>query len=179
LQNQIHWFRIKKMNNRGFTLIELLITIAIIGILAAMAATAYIGSLKKAARSEAYANLQSLRLLEEQFFAENACYQNLVAGACPANNATVVGADNIRNGPNPLRLPGFQPGGNPAQLPDYGLSFTYEIQQNMQITNINAAPPTLASTLPNFCFTAVARGRANTRVAGDVFAIDCNNNRNF
>ncbi len=54
-----------------------------------------------------------------------------------------------------------------------------EIQQNMQITNINADPPTLASTLPNFCFTAVATGVAGTRVAGDVFAIDCNNNRNF
>lgn len=29
------------------------------------------------------------------------------------------------------------------------------------------------------CFVAAATGVAGTRVAGDVFAIDCNNNRNF
>lgn len=166
------------MNNRGFTLVELLVVIAIIGILTGMATTAYIGSVKKAARSEAYANLQSLRLLEEQFFAENACYQPLVAGVCPVNNAFYTGASVVRG-----LLPGFQPGGNPAQLPDFGLSFTYEIRQNSQITNISgnttAAPPTIVSSLPAFCFSAVATGRPGTRVAGDFFAIDCNNNRNF
>ena len=162
------------MNKRGFTLVELLVVVAVIGVLAALATTAYVGTMKKAARSEAYANLQSLRLLEEQFFAENACYQPLAGGLCPANNATVAGANNIKTG----FLPGFQPGGNPAQLPDFGLSFTYQIQQNMQVTTI-ANPPAFASTLPAICFTAIATGVAGTRVAGDVFAIDCNNNRNF
>ena len=69
------------MNKRGFTLIELLIVIAIIGILATTSITAYIGVTKKAARSEAYSNLGSIRLLEEQFFAENACYQPLAGVA--------------------------------------------------------------------------------------------------
>jgi type II secretory pathway pseudopilin PulG len=150
--------------------------IAVIGILAAIASTAYIGTLKKAARSEAYANLQSLRILEEQFFAENACYQPLVAGACPVTNNVIAGAANIKGG----FLPGFQPGGNPAILPDFALNFTYEIRQNMTITNISATnQPTIASSLPTICFTAVATGVAGTRVAGDLFAIDCNNNRNF
>ena len=161
-------------NKNGFTLIELLITVAIIGILATAATTAYIGTLKKSARSEAYSNLESLRLLEEQFFAENACYQTLVAGACPGNNNNFTGASVIQ-----ALLPGFRPGGNPTQLPDFGLSFQYEIRQNTRITNINGTtvgnPPTIASTLPNFCFTAVAIGRANTRVTNDFFAIDCNN----
>ena len=63
------------MNKRGFTLIELLIVISIIGILAAISVTGYIGVIKKAARSEAYSNLQSIRLLEEQFFARTPSYQ--------------------------------------------------------------------------------------------------------
>jgi len=29
------------------------------------------------------------------------------------------------------------------------------------------------------CFVAIATGAAGSRVAGDVFAIDCNNVRNF
>lgn len=62
------------MNKKGFTLIELLITVAIIGILAAIAIPAYVGQQKKAARSEASTNLQNLRLLEEQYFAENGRY---------------------------------------------------------------------------------------------------------
>ena len=62
------------MNKKGITLIELLIVIAIIGILAAIAVPAYIGQQRNAARTEAYSNLQNLRLLEEQYYAENGCY---------------------------------------------------------------------------------------------------------
>lgn len=80
------------MDKRGFTLIELLVVIAIIGILAGIATTAYIGSAKKAARSEASANLQSLRLLEEQFFAENARY---TASLGAAGNTVAIRDANI------------------------------------------------------------------------------------
>ena len=54
------------MNKKGFTLVELLITMAVIGVLAAGAVTAYIGVTKKAARSEAFAALESLLLLQER-----------------------------------------------------------------------------------------------------------------
>ena len=150
------------MNKRGFTLIELLIVISIIGILSAVAVTSYIGVTKKAARSEAYSNLNSLRLLEEQSFAENATY------AGPAANTAAVTA----------LLPGFRPGSGP--------SFTYAITSvadgvglpNLVPIPYNGATTALANVNTR-CFIATATGIAGTRVANDVFAIDCNNNRNF
>ena len=146
------------MNKQGFTLIELLIVIGIIGILAMVAVTSYIGSMLKADRSEAYTNLESLRLLEEQFFAENAAYT-----ASAANVAAIQAL-----------LPGFQPGA--------GLKFDYAITQNVALVPpvpvpyVGVVPP---AQVP--CFVATATGVANTRPGGqgDVFAIDCNNNKNF
>ena len=144
------------MNKRGFTLIELLIVISIIGILSIVAVTSYIGVTLKAARSEAYSNLGNLRLLEEQFFAETATYAGLAL------------------------LPGFRPG--------TGLSFTYAITSvadGVGLPTVGPVPiPYDGSTanLPNAntpCFIATATGVAGTRVAGDVFTIDCNNIKNF
>ena len=143
------------MKNKGFTLIELLIVIAIIGILAAIAIPAYVGQQKRAARTEAYSNLQNLRLLEEQFFAENGAYT-----ASAANVAAIQAL-----------LPGFRPG--------TGLSFDYAITQNVALTPPVAVPYGGATVAQTPCFIATAAGVAGSRVAGDVFAIDCNNNRNF
>ena len=65
------------MDKKGFTLIELLTVIAIIAILSAIAIPGYIGQKKRAVRTEAYTNLQNLRMLEEQFFAENGSYTTI------------------------------------------------------------------------------------------------------
>ena len=154
-------------NKRGFTLIELLTVIAIIGILIAIAIPAYIGQQTRAARTEAYSNLQNLRLLEEQFFAENAAYTASlgVAGSTTAirdSNLTLIQGS----------LPGFRPGG--------GTSFSYRTIQNNQLNTPVTNPPTwAASPAGTLCFTAIATGLTGTRVDGDTFAIDCNNNRNF
>ena len=64
--------------NKGYTLIELMITVAIIGILAAVAIPAYNGYVKTGREAEAKAGLTTIALLEEQYFAENRTY---VAGA--------------------------------------------------------------------------------------------------
>jgi len=152
------------MDKRGVTLIELLIVVAIIGILAMIAVPAYIGQQKNAARTEAYSNLQNLRLLEEQFFAENARY-TVNLGTCAASNPGNV-AQIQQGGAAPdstNALPGFKPG--------TGTTYSYCIQQNIRLDGTAQATPP--------CFRASAFGNTGTRVAGDTFRIDCNNNRNF
>lgn len=174
------------MNKKGFTLIELLITIAIIGILAAIAIPGYIGQQRGARRTEAYTNLQNLRLLEEQFFADNGCYQPLAGGpppVCPvaAGNIGNAGASRATAVANiPLIqavLPRFQPGNANS------LGYSYEILQNKCLV-ANPQVPLLPANIitvgcPASCFIAVATGVTGTTIAGDIFAIDCNNNKNF
>jgi len=97
--------------NGGFTLQELLITMAIIAILAGIAVPIFLGQREKAAHSEAKANLEAIRLLEEQYFAENATYGP--DGTYVYNEASTS---------LQTLLPGFRPG-NPATLKfDYTLT---------------------------------------------------------
>jgi prepilin-type N-terminal cleavage/methylation domain-containing protein len=137
-------------NSRGITLVELIIVVAIIGILAMIAIPAYLGQQKRAARTEAFSNLESLRLLEEQFYAENACYY-ITGGSC--SNASISSVSTIQG-----FLPGFRPGSS--------LNFNYSIS-------------TYTSGAVAGCFTATATGIAGTRVAGETYTIDCDNTRNF
>lgn len=58
----------------GFTLVEMMIVVAILGILTAIAVPAYINYVSGAKKAEAKTNLQSLRLLIEQYYSENAKY---------------------------------------------------------------------------------------------------------
>jgi len=148
--------RTKRENNKGFTLIELLVVITIISILSAVAVTSYVGTTLKAVRSEAYTNLQALRLLEEQWFAENAAYTADLAGDFTS----------------------FRPGPNPNN--SIGPNYTYALAVNVALPAPPVTVPYNGATVaqPN-CFRATATGIAGTRVAGDVFTIDCNNNRNF
>ena len=138
--------------NKGFTLIELLIVGAIIGILAAISIPAYVGQQKKAAMTEAYKNLEALRLLEEQFLAENATY-TASAGTCAKDNNNIAAIQAL--------LPGFQPNPNP--------SFSYCLELNVN----------LAGAATTNCFAARSYGNTGSRVADEGFAIDCTNNKDF
>lgn len=149
------------MNKKGFTLTELLIVLAIISILAMISVPAYVGQQKRATRAEASANLENLRLLEEQFFAENGGY-TITLGTCAADNPGNVATIQTGGGDATNALPGYRPGN--------GTSYSYCIEQDVDLNGNATATP---------CFRASAFGNAGTRVTGDIFMIDCNNNRNF
>lgn len=100
------------MRRNGFTLVELMIVVAILGILAAIAIPTYRNYVGSAKRSEAKANLETIRLLEEQYYADQRSY---IAGA---NTNALTAA-----------LPGFQPG-NVADL-----NYDYKVEANAGTTN--------------------------------------------
>ena len=139
--------------DRGFSLVELLLVIAVIGILAGIAVPLFLGERTKAMQAEARSNLETLRLLEEQYFAENGCYYRNSSGDCA--NATISGVSAIQGTSADPFLPGFRPGD-----PDT-LRFTYEI--------VTTGSP--AATL----FTATADGISGTPVDGVTFSLNQSN----
>ncbi len=62
------------MLSRGFTLIELMITVAIVGILAAIAYPSYTQYVERARRQEAIAVMLEVQQFAERFFTENRTY---------------------------------------------------------------------------------------------------------
>lgn len=64
--------------NRGFTLIELMITVAVIGILAAVAYPAYLDQIRKARRAEAQAALMNISARQQQRLLDTRSYATTV-----------------------------------------------------------------------------------------------------
>jgi type IV pilus assembly protein PilE len=190
------------MNKKGFTLIELLITIAIIGILAAIGIPGYIGMQKSSARTEAYTNLQNLALLEAQFFADTGRYSpcdpaTVPPYSSPAAGTTVIlgtaGKDNVTNAYDAADASGrgiIQKGGAVADInnaltgfkPGTGTTFSYWIVNGQRFPiNTAVSPPVGTNNAAGDppCYVAFAQGNTAGRNKGESFAIDCNNNKNF
>jgi prepilin-type N-terminal cleavage/methylation domain-containing protein len=139
------------MDRKGVTLIELLIVVAIIGILAAIGIPGYLGYQKRAARSEAYANLEALRTLQEQYYAERGEY-------APYDKTTSSALSDVSA--IQAYLPGFKPG------PDASLGYSYRINYTV-VNSITTS------------FIANALGKTGTKLAGDSFWVDKDNNKNY
>ena len=84
-------------NSKGFTLTELIITVAIIGILAAIVVPMYTNHIRRARRSDAKVALEDVRAMEEQFRAERGAYtlnsQDLVSFGWPSNGGNAIDYD--------------------------------------------------------------------------------------
>ncbi|MSQ72959.1 MAG: prepilin-type N-terminal cleavage/methylation domain-containing protein [Betaproteobacteria bacterium] len=69
---------------QGFTLIEIMITVAIVGIIAAVALPSYNDYITRSKITEATAQLSDLRVKMEQWFQDNRSYKNAAATGCGA-----------------------------------------------------------------------------------------------
>ena len=131
----------------GFTLIEILTVISIIGILSAIAIPAFLGYREKAAHSEAKTQIEAVRLVASEIFAETSSFG---ADGTYNYNGTYGTAD---NGIEDL-FSAFKPG-NIGKL-----KFNYVLVISGGGQN----------------FTITATGKSSSFVDGATFSVDDDNN---
>lgn len=85
--------------SRGFTLIELMITVAIVGILAAVAYPAYTDSILKGRRAQARTALLELMQQQERYMTQFNCYLPFTTSATFAATATAGCDGNAASAP--------------------------------------------------------------------------------
>jgi type IV pilus assembly protein PilE len=70
-------------SSRGFTLIELMITVAILGIIAAVALPSYQNSVRKGRRSEAFKAMSEVQLAQERWRSGHVAYASDLSASAP------------------------------------------------------------------------------------------------
>lgn len=92
----------------GVTLMELVVTLAILGILAAVGTPVLLGNIRAAKNAEAQNTLKAIYLMQKNYFVENYCYyvnsgagdntslinQSLLGSSTPNSGPITVGGNN-------------------------------------------------------------------------------------
>jgi type II secretory pathway pseudopilin PulG len=143
---------------------------SIIAILATIAVPVFLGQRTRAMQKEALTNLEAMRLLQEQYFAEKGEY----APPDPAIAGTELGACDPDRPGNIIIIQGVLPAFKPGRGDD--LYFSYCYVKDMEI---NTDFPLEALVGSDPCFTARAFGNSGTQVEGQEFRVDCNNVKTY
>jgi type IV pilus assembly protein PilE len=136
----------------GFTLIELMITVAIVGILAAVAYPSYTSQIARGKRADARVQLASAQQWMEKFFSENYSYTTDSTGVA----GTAVAAFNA------------QPFSRSPRVGDGNAVYTVTVTPTITAYTLTAAPIAGGTMAADTCgtFTLTSTGRRGA--TGDV-----------
>ncbi len=136
-----------KKNQSGFTIVELLIVIVIIGILAGLVITTFVGIQGRARNSERQTDINSISTQLEGYFAKNSGYPSLAdlnSGTWRTNNEVKIGDGDKAfadpSSPTTVTLSGTVPSA-------VGNSYSYvPTPANCNSPTTAAAPPVAGTT---------------------------------
>ena len=149
-------FGLTRNNKLGFTLIELLVVIAIIGLLAGVSIPIFLGQRTKALISECQTNLQTLFVMQEQYYAEYGRYAPGMGTVVDTYHYT----EDLQNITN--IFPNFRPG------PPEDLNFNYYVSTKDKWTSTGVGDGSV--------FGVICEGKPSTPMAGTNFWLDDKNN---
>lgn len=88
-------------NQSGVTLMELVVTLAILGILAAIGTPVILNNIRVAKNAEAQNTLKTIYLMQKNYFAENYCYyvNAGIADNTSSINQVLLGSSDPTHGP--------------------------------------------------------------------------------